>query len=94
MAELFMRDKKEDQAINCLQKALKLLKKLYGTDNFIVIECYLSLVQVMESVGKKQEADQLFQECLDNFDQKDKEGDGHSNDSFDSGVDLSEKLRK
>lgn len=93
MAELFLREKKNDEAVECLQKSLSILKKAYGTESFTVIECYLSLVQLLEGIGRKEQADELFRECLDNFDSKAQSKSSDDN-SFNSDIDLSLRIKQ
>jgi len=71
MAEILQQTKgKEDKALECYEKALKISKSLYGSENFKTLECFLNLAQLYEILGKKEEADRMFSQCLLNFDKK------------------------
>lgn len=71
MGEVYISQKKDTEAAECMQKALKISKKVYGQEHFTTLECYLNLAQQLEKAGKKEEADKLFEECLENFEKKD-----------------------
>jgi hypothetical protein len=44
MAEILQQTKgKEDKALECYEKALKISKSLYGSENFKTLECFLNL---------------------------------------------------
>ena len=83
MAEILQQTKgKEDKALECYEKALKISKSLYGSENFKTLECFLNLAQLYEILGKKEEADRMFNQCLLNFDKKEnKNQNRHKNNS-------------
>jgi tetratricopeptide (TPR) repeat protein len=92
-----MTDKKETQSIECLKKALQIAKVIYGCENFTTMECYLNLANNLEKQGQKQEADDLYTECLENFDKKDAQmkkfdEENDFNGSLNSAENISQKL--
>ena len=98
MAEQYMCDKKDSQAVECQTKALQIAKAIYGCENFSTMECYLNLASNLEKQGKKEEADILYNECLENFDKKDAQmrkfdEENEFNGSLNSAENISEKLK-
>jgi tetratricopeptide (TPR) repeat protein len=85
------------QAIECQKKALQIAKAVHGSDSFTTMECYLNLANNLESQGFKEEADDMYKECMSNFDKKDAEmkqydQDNDFNGSVNSGENMSQKL--
>jgi len=99
MGQVLLTEDKTNQAIDCYRKSLDIAKKMYGPESFNTMECYLNLAQLLEKKGQKDEAEDLFNECLENFDKKDAEMKKNMNDitdfnSINSSQDISEKLFK
>lgn len=61
------------------------------------MECYLNLANNLEKQGQKEEADLLYNECLENFDKKDAQlkkfdEENDFNGSLNSAENISKKL--
>ena len=57
MAEILQQTKgKEDKALECYEKALKISKSLYGSENFKTLECFLTILNSKPSINKAPQA--------------------------------------
>ena len=83
LGHMMVQDKKISQAIDCYQKALKVSQGYHGEEHFVTFECLLNLGELLDESGEKQQAQELFKQCLINFQKKDMVKGQEINDQLD-----------